>query len=97
MEGNGISKDVPKGLRQLRAAGRAGEAALSLEAAKAGVPAAQYDVCVCLLTVTGVKKDSAAVERWIARAAKGGDRHAQECLLRRTQRRRARRRSQSTS
>jgi TPR repeat protein len=118
IEGDGIPKSVPKGLRLLRAARRAGQAAatnylgfcyrmgegvkkdarrgfaLSLEAAEAGVPAAQYDVGMCLLTGTGVKKDSAAAERWIVRAAKGGDRHAQEYLSRRTQRRRARRGNQ---
>lgn len=77
--GEGVEKDPRRGFE------------LSLEAAEAGVAAAQYDVGLCLLTGTGVKKDSTAAERWIARAARGGDRDAREYLSRRTRRTRARR------
>jgi hypothetical protein len=76
--GEGVKKDARHGF------------ALSFEAARAGVAAAQYDVGMCLLNGTGVKKDPAEAEHWIARAAKGGDRHAQEYLGRQTRRRRAR-------
>ena len=76
--GEGVKKDPRRGF------------ALSLEAAEAGVAAAQHDVGMCFLTGTGVEKDPAAARRWISRAARGGDRHAQE-YLEQTHRRRARR------
>ena len=79
--GEGVKKDPRRGF------------ALSLEAAKAGVAAAQYDVAICLFNGTGVEKDTVAAQRWISRAARGGDRHAQEYLERRKRRRRSHRQS----
>jgi hypothetical protein len=79
--GEGVKKDPRRGFE------------LSLAAAKADVAAAQYDVGMCLLTGTGVDKDPVAAQDWISRAAKGGDRHAQEYLERRARRGRSPRRT----
>lgn len=61
--------------------------ALSLEAAEAGVAAAQYDVATCYLAGTGVTKNPVEAERWIRLAAKGGDRDALEFVRKRRKRR----------
>ena len=66
--GEGVRKDPRRGF------------ALSLKAAMAGSDAAQYDVGMCLLTGIGVEKDATAAQRWISRAGRGGNRHAQDYL-----------------
>lgn len=68
--GEGVKKDSRRGFT------------LSLEAARLGVAAAQYDVGMCLLTGTGVSKDPVDAQRWLSRAARGGDRDAQEYVQR---------------
>jgi TPR repeat protein len=65
-----VKKDRARGFR------------LSLAAAEAGLPAAQYDVAVCLARGIGIAKDPGAAEHWLRRAARGKDADAIALLAR---------------